>query len=86
MMVIVLQLLAGLNVIPLTLINSSSTNLQFLEKDIAGDIQDMIVKVVSNDVEFDQVVLYIPSNKINDYDFFVQKGDQVVQLNVTEIY
>ena len=56
------------------------------EKDIAGDIQDMIVKVVSNDIEFDQVVLYIPSSKINDYDFFVQKGDQVVQLNVTEIY
>ena len=55
-------------------------------KDIAGDVQDMIVNVVSNDVEFEQIVLYVPSNQIKDYDYFVQKGDQVIQLNVTEIY
>ena len=45
-----------------------------------------IVNVVSNDVEFEQIVLYVPSNQIKDYDYFVQKGDQVIQLNVTEIY
>ena len=70
----------------MTTLSSKLTGFAACEKDIAGDVQDMIVKIVSDDVEFDQVVLYIPSNKINDYDFFVQKGDQVVQLNVTEIY